>query len=73
VVAIGWLGAGGGDGTARSQCVGLKAPIRAGERVNGEEMRRAVAGDERVDGRIWARGKGADVWQNCPNYSNLSA
>jgi hypothetical protein len=41
---------------------GRKAPIHAGERVNGEEMGWAVAGDEHVDGRSWARGKGADEW-----------
>jgi hypothetical protein len=39
---------------------GCKAPIRAGERVNGEETGRAVASDERVDGRSRARGKGAN-------------
>jgi hypothetical protein len=36
---------------------GRKAPICAGERVNGEETGRAVAGDERVDGRSRARGE----------------
>jgi hypothetical protein len=46
----------GGVGMAR----GRKAPICAGERVNGEETGRAVAGDECVDGRSQARGKGAD-------------
>jgi hypothetical protein len=39
---------------------GRKAPICVGERVNGEETGRVVAGDDRVDGRTRARGKGAD-------------
>jgi hypothetical protein len=39
---------------------GRKAPIRAGERVNGEDTGRVVSDDERVDGRSRARGKGAD-------------
>jgi hypothetical protein len=39
---------------------GRKAPICAGERVNGEETELAVAGDDRVDGQTRARGKGAD-------------
>jgi hypothetical protein len=41
---------------------GCKTPIRARERVNGEETGRAVADDERVDGRSRAREKEADEW-----------
>jgi hypothetical protein len=36
--------AGGGEGTARAQCAGAHDANRAGERVNGEEMGRTVAG-----------------------------
>jgi hypothetical protein len=37
---------------------GCKAPIRAGQRVNGKEMGQTVADDERFDGRSPVRGKG---------------
>jgi hypothetical protein len=39
---------------------GCKALTHAGERVNGKETGRAVAGDERVDGGSRARGEGDD-------------
>jgi hypothetical protein len=58
----------GGDGMAwrrrwrRDGLVTVRGGARhtfcAGKRVNGEETGRAVAGDERVDGRSRARGKG---------------
>jgi hypothetical protein len=37
---------------------GRKAPKSCWWASNGEEMGRAVAGDDRVVGRSWARGKG---------------
>jgi hypothetical protein len=61
----------GGDGMARADGVtgwlragargqGHKAPNLAGERVNGEAMRRAVAGGDCADSLITGAGEGAD-------------
>jgi hypothetical protein len=46
----------GGDGMAR----GRKAPICGGERVNGNETRRVVAGNERV----YRRGNSPAGWRS---------
>jgi hypothetical protein len=48
--------AGGGEGMAQAQCVGVHDANRAGERVNGEEMGRTVAGDERIGGLVTGEG-----------------
>jgi hypothetical protein len=58
VVATGWLGAGGGDGTARSQCARTQGAKPCWWVSNGEEMGQMVAGDDRVVGRSRAREKG---------------
>jgi hypothetical protein len=67
IAAAAMMAHSGGDGMARGRrwrrddsvtVWGRKAPIHAGERVNGEETGRAVAGDERVNGRSQARGRG---------------
>ena len=42
VVATGWLGVGGGDGTARSQCVGTQGAKPYWWTSNGKETQRAV-------------------------------
>jgi hypothetical protein len=58
VVATGWLGAGDGDGTARSQCVGTQGAKPCWWASNGKETGQTVAGEDRVVGRSWAREKG---------------
>jgi hypothetical protein len=50
VVATGWLGAGDGDGMARSQCAGTQGAKPCWWASNGEETGWAVAGDDRVIG-----------------------
>jgi hypothetical protein len=56
-----WDGSGrqgvGGEGSARAQCVGAHDANRAGERVNGEEMGRTVAGGERADSLVTGEGE----------------
>jgi hypothetical protein len=48
---------GGGEGTARAQCAGAHDANRAGERVNGEEMGRTVAGGERAGSLVTGEGE----------------
>jgi hypothetical protein len=49
--------AGGGEGTARAQCVGAHGANRASERVNGEGMGRTVAVGERAGGLVTGEGE----------------
>jgi hypothetical protein len=48
---------GGGEGTTRAQCAGAHDANRAGERVNGEEMGRTVAGGERAGSLVTSEGR----------------
>jgi hypothetical protein len=56
-VATRRLGQAGGEGTARAQCAGAHDANRAGERVNGEEMGRTVAGGERAGSLVTGEGE----------------
>jgi hypothetical protein len=49
--------AGGGEGMAQAQCAGVHDANRAGERVNGEEMGRTVAGGERAGSLVTSEGR----------------
>jgi hypothetical protein len=46
-----------GEGTAQAQCAGAHDGNRAGERVNGKEMGRMVAGGKRAGSLVTGEGE----------------